>query len=813
MESPVDSTLTKSLNESSQEKKESYLCKASNRRLHFTPVSDQIIVTFSEYIAAEAVEALWRRDDSSVECLSISHRFAILSVREAAQTIALLQQQIQTEIAIPVYLDQQGERRYFLPDEIAVQFNSQVSPERIRLILEDANLTLSSQHRTPGYVSARIVGEWDLFKAIDAISTYPEVIFAEPSEIGFNNLLHESEDSDCDTVIGNSLGSGSNENGFKRWVDNIAEQVVGTPFYLEETEAEASELEQPQFLTSAGQCLNHEINQLQWALSNSGQEVSSVTGIAGADINVEMAWDIETGSRDTVVAIIDTGGDINHLDFKTAIVSPQQDKRLGDNPRVWDFRTDPQVEPWPADCRADDNHATHIMGIIAAQKRNQVGMQGIAPGVSLLPLRVNLSSGKQQEKADAIRYVTQLAKAHSGTLRFIINCSWALNGDHTGVRLAIEEAWNNNVVVVVSAGNRHQNLDRTPSYPASYPEVIAVAATDQRDQVAAFSNYGQRVNITAPGVNIYSCSARGSYEFVDGTSVAAPHVTAIAALVWSHNRKLTNQQVRQCLEASCDNIDLQNPRHTGLLGGGRVNAYRALRFCPEPEISVQLLKEIPFPQKSAGVSVGLSYVPSFPFRFQGRRDALLFLTQAAGSERIFFLHPDSGEVLGSIDPIGANTISCLAWDGVGIRVAHVTAGAGSISRINAFNGCPISSIPAPQGRSGGVVVAGSHLFYATTQQIYELSAVSGAQIRSLPVPGGECVGLAYGRGYLFSASARTGQITVFNPWLKSIKGVITLPNESGNAISISGLCFDEGCRKLYIASQKENKIYVFHVDI
>lgn len=807
MEGPVDSTPSAAEKESTSASSPSFACKESNRQVAFTPVNDQIIVTFNESIALEAIEALWRREDSSVDCVSLNHGFAVLSVRDAEQTISLLRLQIQTEDALPVYRDQHGERRYFLPNEITIQFKPGVTAEQIQLVLEDAQLKCHTEHRTSGYYTVRLSSEGDdIFRAINSVSMAPEVAFAEPSEVGFNNLLNEADDSDCDTIICESFSSGTAESGFKRWVDNISEQVVGTPLYFEEHDEST-----PASAFLPNQENTQRINPLQWALDNNGQEVSGVTGIADADINATMAWDIETGSRETVVAVIDTGGDINHPDLKPAMVSPLFEDRLGDNYRDWDFRSDPQVEPWPVDHRADDNHATHIMGIIAAQKRNQIGMQGIAPGVSILPLRVNLTSGKQQEKVDAIRYVVELAKLHRGTFRFIINCSWALNGDHTGVRLAIQEAWNHNVVVVVAAGNRHQNLDRQPSFPASYPEVIAVAATDQRDQVAAFSNYGQRVNITAPGVNIYSCSVRGSYEIKDGTSVAAPHVSAIAALVWSHNRNLTNQQVRQCLEASCDNVDLQNPRHTGLLGGGRVNAYRALRFCPEPEISVQLLKAIPFPQKSAGVSVGLSYVPSFPFRFQGRRDALLLLTQAAGSERVFFLHPDAGEVLGSIDPIGANTISCLAWDGAAIRVAHVTDGAGSISRINAYNGCPISSIPAPQGRSGGIVVVGSHLFYATSHQIHELSAVSGAQIRSFPVPGGECVGLAYGRGYLFCASARTGQITVFNPWLKSIKGVITLPNGAGN--TISGLCFDEGRRKLYVANQNESKIYVLHVDI
>jgi subtilisin family serine protease len=200
---------------------------------------------------------------------------------------------------------------------------------------------------------------------------------------------------------------------------------------------------------------------------------------------------------------------------------------------------------------------------------------GVAPGCRIMPLRVNLITGMNQNRADAINYVAAQAMANP-TRRVVVNCSWRMNGDHAGVHNAIINAVNSNVVVVFAAGNDNSNIDVTPQFPAVYPEVMAVAATDPNDRKASFSNFGQAVDVSAPGVNIYSSFPDDSHAFLDGTSMASPHVAGLAALVWSQNRTLSNQQVRETIEASCDNIDAANPGFVGLLGRGQVNAYRAL---------------------------------------------------------------------------------------------------------------------------------------------------------------------------------------------------------------------------------------------
>jgi subtilisin family serine protease len=192
-----------------------------------------------------------------------------------------------------------------------------------------------------------------------------------------------------------------------------------------------------------------------------------------------------------------------------------------------------------------------------------------------MPLRIDLTAGMNQNRADAINYVAQQAGSAT-TRRFVINCSWRMSGDHAGVRNAISNAVSKNVVVVFAAGNSDQNTDVTPEYPGVYPEVIAVAALDQDGVKAGFSNFGTNVDVAAPGVNIYSSLPDDAYGFLDGTSMAAPHVTGLAALVWSSAPGLSNQQVRDIIETTCDDVDTLNPGFPGLLGRGRVNAFEAV---------------------------------------------------------------------------------------------------------------------------------------------------------------------------------------------------------------------------------------------
>ncbi|MDX6694601.1 MAG: hypothetical protein QOF02_2204 [Blastocatellia bacterium] len=532
-----------------------------------------------------------------------------------------------------------------------------------------------------------------------------------------------------------------------------------------------------------------------WGLHNTGQSVNGVTGTADADIDAAEAWDITRGHPDVIMSIIDTGADLNHPDL-TANFLPR-------GAEDWDFAD--AADKVPDDL---DHHGTHVAGTTAAVD-NTTGVIGVASKCRIMPLRVNLTSGMNQNRADAINYVAAQAVANP-TRRYVINCSWKMSGDIAAVHNAIINAVNHNVVVVFAAGNAASDIDVTPQYPAVYPEVIAVVATDQKDKKASFSNYGTKADVSAPGVNIYSTIPDDTYAFFDGTSMASPHVTGLAGLIWSRNRALTNLQVRAIIESTCDNIDALNPGFAGKLGKGRINALKALNATPLPAIGFQVTRKFPFPQLNNGSSSGLSYARLVRILLVFR-PALLFLTQQPQSEKVYFLDPGTGAVLKSVDPVANDTIGSLEWDGANMRVANVTTGSGSINAIDPQTGAQVGTIPAPAGRGEGLAYDGTFLYYSTITRVYVLKPTTGAIVRSFPPPGGSCRALTFGLGHLFSGNSTTGVITVFDPNTLVVRGTINAPG--GGTARVEGLAFNPSTSELFIANQSENRIYVGQVTL
>jgi subtilisin family serine protease len=764
-----------------REKKFQYQCKFSKKKRKFTPVADEVVTTFENGAPVDVATALAARPDGAVNTFAPGRGFAIMRLGDQvdlATTVDSLDAQEGIANVMPVMLDQEGGRRYFLPDEFTVQFASGVGEKRAKKILSDHGAKILVQQRTPGYYTVSVPEGKGLFETIQDLADLEEVSFAEPSEVGLNDLL-------APDVLHRERRFTLAEEERSEYYDPLELAEGGTngadgAAVAVDLEALPTDSHFPQL----------------WGLRNEGQPVDGVTGLADADIDAPQAWNISQGSQNVIIAVIDTGADLDHPDLQGNIL-PQGNED-------WDFADPNDDEPWDG-----GSHGTHVCGTAAAP-RNGLGIVGVAPRCRIMPLRVNLISGMNQNRADAINYVAAQAQAHPDH-RYVINCSWRMSGDHAGVRNAIQNGVAANVVVVFAAGNANRDIDTQPQYPAIYPEVIAVAATDQRDERAWFSNYGTKVDVSAPGVNIYSTVPNDTYGFKDGTSMAAPHVAGLAGLIWSRNPGLTNAQVRQILETTCDNIDSRNPGFVGQLGKGRINAHRALRATPAGTIPVDVIRRLKFPQKNDGSSTGLSLIPRFRFPWWGYRPALLFLTQQAGSERIFFLDPLSGAVRYTVDPVANDTIGSLSWDGTAIRVANVTTGAGAINRINPYNGAQIGSIPAPPGRGEGLAVVGSWIFYSTITHIHLLNAFTGQPVRSFPAPGGECRALAYGRGLLFSGLSSTGKITLFNPWSLDIMGTIDAPGTGQR--QVEGLAFDSLRGILYVANQSENLIYVLRVGI
>jgi subtilisin family serine protease len=706
-----------------------YTNKFSGKKITFEPRTDEVLATFEPAAAEVASRTMMSELSLGISQLNPERGFAVLTTRALPQGNAAKQLTAHPQIAnaLPVMIDDEGLTRYFLPDELTVQFREGVSKKEARDLIKELGSSVVQEQRTPGYYTLSVPEGKGLFETLRAFSKREEVSFAEPSEVGINDML--------DYIPGDD-----------------------------------------------------QFGKL-WGLHNTGQAVNGIAGNADADIDMVEAWDLARGSANVIVAVIDTGADLDHPDLLANLLPRGSED--------WDFADSGDGSPDDT-----DSHGTHVAGT-AAGVNNPTGVIGVAHQCKIMPLRVNLTSGMNQNRADAIDYVAQQAQAHPGR-RYVINCSWRMSGDHAGVHNAIINAVNRNVVVVFAAGNANTNIDVTPQYPAVYPETIAVAATDQRDRRASFSNYGTKVDVSAPGVNIYSSVPNNTHAFFDGTSMAAPHVAGLAALIWSRNPGLSNAQVRALIETTCDNIDALNPTFAGKLGKGRINAFRALNSTPLPPVTFQVVRRYRFPQVNNGSSSTLAFSPRFRVGLV-LRPVLFFLTQQPQSEKVYFLNPLNGAVLRSVDPAGNDTIGSLEVVDGKFRVANVTWGAGSIRTIDPATGAQIGSIPAPAGRGEGMAYDGTLLYYSTGPRIYLLRPATGAVVRSFPAPGGQCQSLAYGDGYLFCGNATTGTVTILNPVSLAVRGTLTVPGAGPD--SVHGLAYDARSNYLYIANQRENMIY------
>lgn len=315
-----------------------------------------------------------------------------------------------------------------------------------------------------------------------------------------------------------------------------------------------------------------------WGLKNVGQSDGKQTGVAGVDIDVEKAWDITTGSDDVLVAVIDTGMDYNHSDLKDVVYTNQaeangkdgvDDDNNGyvDDVHGMNFVTDNKPTGNPLD---DHGHGSHCSGTIGARGNDGKGIVGVNWNVKILPVKfLSKDGGGSLEGAiKAIDYATKM-KAR------IMSNSWGGGGESQALKEAIQRAHAAGALFVAAAGNDSANNDSDPHYPSNYnvPNVLSVAALDNKGNLASFSNYGKKtVHVAAPGVNIYS-STVGGYDSWSGTSMATPHVSGVAALLAAAEPNLTNLELKARLMGTVKPMGTMKAR---VSSGGLVNAYLAL---------------------------------------------------------------------------------------------------------------------------------------------------------------------------------------------------------------------------------------------
>jgi len=314
----------------------------------------------------------------------------------------------------------------------------------------------------------------------------------------------------------------------------------------------------------------------QWAIENSGQTVNGTVGTADADMDIAEAWEKTTGSKEVIVAVLDTGVDYTHSDLAANMWS-------GNVNHGYDFAGDDtganDDNPMP-DLPYDVNghfHGTHVAGIIGAVANNNAGVAGVAQNVSIMALKVFRpeGTGYSSDILEALNYVSQ--KIDEGEKIVAINASYgSTEGSQSDiVNDVIKELGAKGVVFCAAAGNEASNNDELPTYPANYDaqNIITVAASDANDNLASFSNYGQSVDVAAPGTNILSTIPDNGYAYAQGTSMATPYVTGSIALLATAYPEATATELKAMI---INNVDVKTALNSKVATNGRVNINEAL---------------------------------------------------------------------------------------------------------------------------------------------------------------------------------------------------------------------------------------------
>lgn len=331
----------------------------------------------------------------------------------------------------------------------------------------------------------------------------------------------------------------------------------------------------------------------RYSLEHNDPQRNNQYGLNLCDAND--AHDISTGNSDAIVAIVDSGIDMEHSDLLPNMwvnlgedangdgqldeddENGQDDDRNGktDDFWGWDFM-DRDGYPHDSDRSGWRGHGTHCAGISSAKTNNRTGIASVGYNCTVLPIRTG-SEGTVTYGYQGIEYAVRAGAS-------VISCSWGSYQNAGFARDVINSAYENDVLVLCAAGN--DNTDNL-HYPSAYDNCVAVAATGSNDVKANFSNYGEYIDISAPGVNIRSTFLGNTYRDMSGTSMACPFAAGVAILIRATVPDADVDEVWELLIEGADDISGVNQnRYEGLLGSGRINAYNSLMMAqrPMPEI-------------------------------------------------------------------------------------------------------------------------------------------------------------------------------------------------------------------------------------
>lgn len=321
-------------------------------------------------------------------------------------------------------------------------------------------------------------------------------------------------------------------------------------------------------------------------------------------IQAEAAWDVAQGSPEVIIGIVDTGVDWDHPDLAGSVWRNEDEELDGtdtdgngyiDDIRGWDWVSDiTDVAPGEDGDVPDNNpmdfngHGTHCSGLAAAITNNRTGVAGIGGGCKVMPLRI----GWQNAAGDGLGNSTWMARAFvyaADNGAHVVNLSYGNSGK--AIQDAALYAWQLGVVVVTSAGN--DETDVSSDALDIFPFIVKVAAVDPYDRKAWYSNFGDWVTLSAPGGDhspgLLSTYPDDDYQYASGTSMSSPVVCGLVGLVKSHFTEMTPAELVFQITGTTDAIDALNPNYPGLLGTGRINAYRALTetVVPDPDIKLK----------------------------------------------------------------------------------------------------------------------------------------------------------------------------------------------------------------------------------
>jgi subtilisin family serine protease len=408
---------------------------------------------------------------TSLGSKSMYRVYDVSEVEDAGDAVKTLLADPAIDKVLPAFRDG-GTERFLDSEYCTVRFSPTVSVSRQEEILTAVGAAVATRHRSPGLVTARVLnGKRNasvLTSVLRNLNAYPEVRFAEPSYIGFDDM----------EGFGAVVSAGSS----------------GT--------APAS-----------------------WNLSM---------------IRAKEAWQFGKGSPSVVVAVVDSGVDGTHPALRSAVLKREVDED-------WNFVDDSR------EALDEIGHGTFVSGIVIGDGTD--GVIGVAPGCRLLPLKVPLSGSAEDyaRRADAIEH----AVSRSAGARVVISLSWKTAGDVAVVRDAIAAAIARGAVVVASAGN-WPSIENERHFPSDYASVISVAAVGPDKRKAAYSFFGDRVDVAAPGgagagdssLNVVSAAIGGGARADFGTSFAAPHVAAIAALILSAGPTSSVDTIREAIRST-----------------------------------------------------------------------------------------------------------------------------------------------------------------------------------------------------------------------------------------------------------------------